>query len=236
MSFNPYEFDRTPAAGRVQTLAEYTSRTFLWMVLGLLTTFCTALVLWMTGLVYPLMQMHLVLLIATLILSITMATRIERMSVGAAKAMFIAFSAIFGVDMAVYLVVFGLPSVITTFLATALYFAALAAYGHFTHADLSKLSTILFSGLVFLVIYGVLSLFIPGMQGMDRVVSLIGIAVFLGYTAYDTQKIRSYYYYYSGYPDMLEKASVFSALQLYLDFLNLFIYLLRYFNSNSNRD
>ena len=232
MSFNPYEFDRSPSVGRVQTLAEYTSRTFLWMVLGLLTTFCTALVLWMTGLVFPLMHMHLVLLIATLILSITMATRIEKMSVGAAKGMFLAFSAIFGVDMAVYLVVFGLPSVIMTFLATALYFGALAAYGHFTHADLSRLRTILFSGLIFLVVFGVLSMFIPGMRGMDRMVSLIGIAVFLGYTAYDTQKIRSYYYYYSGYPDMLEKASVFSALQLYLDFLNLFVYLLRYFNSN----
>lgn len=235
MSFDPYEFDRSPAAGgRVETLAEYTSRTFLWMVLGLMVTFCTALVLWMTGMIRFVINFQLILLIATLILSITMATRIERMSVGAAKGIFLAFSAIFGVDMAVYLVVFGLPSVIITFLATALYFGVLAAYGHFTRTDLSSLRTILFSGLIFLVIFGVLSLFIPGMAGMNRIVSLIGIAVFLGYTAYDTQKIRSYYYYYSGYPDMLEKASIFSALQLYLDFLNLFIYLLRYFNDRKD--
>jgi hypothetical protein len=71
-------------------------------------------------------------------------------------------------------------------------------------------------------------MFIPGFQAADRIICLVGIAIFLGYTAYDTQKIRAYYHYYAGYPDMLDKASIFSALQLYLDFLNLFLYLLRF--------
>ena len=71
-------------------------------------------------------------------------------------------------------------------------------------------------------------MFIPGLAAMDRAVCLIGIVVFLGYTAYDTQRIQAFYSYYSGYPDMLEKASIFSALQLYLDFINLFLYLLRF--------
>mgnify|MGYP000345900814 CR=1 FL=1 len=62
----------------------------------------------------------------------------------------------------------------------------------------------------------------------DSISCLIGIAVFLGYTAYDTQRIRAFYHYYAGYPDMLEKASIFAALQLYLDFVNLFLYLLRF--------
>ena len=66
------------------------------------------------------------------------------------------------------------------------------------------------------------------MSAFDRVVCLVGIALFLGYTAYDTQKIKAYYSYYSAYPDMLAKASIFSALQLYLDFINLFLYLLRF--------
>ena len=60
------------------------------------------------------------------------------------------------------------------------------------------------------------------------------IAIFLGYTAYDTQKIKAYYNYYAGYPDMLEKASIFSALQLYLDFINLFLYLLRFLGRRRN--
>ena len=124
--------------------------------------------------------------------------------------------------------VFQMTSFILIFLLTALYFGALAAYGYLTKADLSRLGPILFSGLIFLVIFGLLSMFIPGLAAMDRAVCLIGIVVFLGYTAYDTQRIQAFYSYYSGYPDMLEKASIFSALQLYLDFINLFLYLLRF--------
>ncbi len=236
MSFDPYEFDRSAQNQRsVETLGEYTSRTFLWMVLGLMITFATVIVCWMSGFVFYVVHAHILILIATLVLSFTMTSRIERMSVGSAKAIFIAFSVLFGLTMSVYLLIFDLMSVIWTFLATALYFGVLAAYGHFTHTDLSSLRPILFSGLIFLVGYSILSLFIPGLNALDRIVSVIGIAVFLGYTAYDTQKIRSFYFYYSGYPDMLEKASVFSALNLYLDFLNLFVYLLRFLgNRKSN--
>lgn len=235
MSFDPYEFDRDMnQVGQMETLGQYTARTFLWMVLGLLVTFGVALACWLTGVVVYVWSFQIVILIATLIMSFTMASRIERMSVGTAKAMFIAFSVLFGLTMSIYLLIFDLPSLILVFLATAVYFAALAAYGHFTRADLSGLRTILFSGLIFLIVFGVLSMFIPWLAAMDRIVCIIGIAVFLGFTAYDTQKIRSYYHYYAGFPDMLEKASIFSALQLYLDFINLFLYLLRFMGRRKN--
>ena len=235
MSFDPYEFDRDMnPVGQMETLGQYTARTFLWMVLGLLVTFGVALACWLTGVVVYVWSFQIVILIATLIMSFTMASRIERMSVGTAKAMFIAFSVLFGLTMSIYLLIFDLPSLILVFLATAVYFAALAAYGHFTRADLSGLRTILFSGLIFLIVFGVLSMFIPWLAAMDRIACIIGIAVFLGFTAYDTQKIRSYYHYYAGLPDMLEKASIFSALQLYLDFINLFLYLLRFMGRRKN--
>ncbi len=235
MSFDPYEFDRDMnPVGQMETLGQYTARTFLWMVLGLLVTFGVALACWLTGVVVYVWSFQIVILIATLIMSFTMASRIERMSVGTAKAMFIAFSVLFGLTMSIYLLIFDLPSLILVFLATAVYFAALAAYGHFTRADLSGLRTILFSGLIFLIVFGVLSMFIPWLAAMDRIACIIGIAVFLGFTAYDTQKIRSYYHYYAGFPDMLEKASIFSALQLYLDFINLFLYLLRFMGRRKN--
>ena len=235
MSFDPYEFDRDMnQVGQMETLGQYTARTFLWMVLGLLVTFGVALACWLTGVVVYVWSFQIVILIATLVLSFTMASRIERMSVGTAKAMFIAFSVLFGLTMSIYLLIFDLPSLILVFLATAVYFAALAAYGHFTRADLSGLRTILFSGLIFLIVFGVLSMFIPWLAAMDRIVCIIGIAVFLGFTAYDTQKIRSYYHYYAGFPDMLEKAAIFSALQLYLDFINLFLYLLRFMGRRKN--
>ena len=177
---------------------------------------------------------QLIFLIATLILSITMVRRIERMSVGTAKSIFIAFSALFGFTISIYLYLYDLTSVVFVFLATAVYFGILAAYGYLTKRDLSGFGPILFSGLIFLIVFAVISLFIPGFTMLDQMVCLVGIAVFLGYTAYDTQKIKAYYSYYAGYPDMLEKASIFSALQLYLDFLNLFLYLLRFLGNRRN--
>ena len=230
MSFNPYEFDRGYASSRGDTLGQYTAKTFLWMVLGLLITFGVAVACWTTPLyaIYYIPYVHLIVLVATLVISFTMVRRLERMAVGTAVGLFVLFSALFGVTMSIYLLVFDLTSVVLCFLLTAVYFGALSAYGFLTKRDLSNLRTILFSGLIFLIIFGLLSMFIPGLAALDRIVCLVGIAVFLGYTAYDTQKIKAYYNFYSVSPDMLAKASIFSALQLYLDFINLFLYLLRF--------
>jgi len=239
MSFDPYEFDRsyTPYS-EVESLSQYTVKTFLWMVLGLLVTFGVAILCWVTdATLYALRASSytpVIVLIATLIISFSMVGLIEKMSVTTARVLFLVFSALFGFTMSVYLYIFEFGTLIFAFLATAVYFGALAAYGHFTKTDLSGLRPILFSGLIFLLIFGIISLFIPSFGMLDRVVCLVGIAIFLGYTAYDTQKIKSYYSYYAGYPDMLEKASVFSALQLYLDFINLFLYLLRYMGNRKN--
>lgn len=239
MSFDPYEFDRDyGSSNRVVLEGEYVAQTFLWMVLGLMVTFGVAIVCWITDLTWyvnvyaPFIQ--LIVLIATLVMAFTMSARIERMSVGTARSIFLAYSALFGFTLSVYLYLFDLGSLIFVFLATAVYFAVLAVYGHLTKRSLAGVGPILFSGLIFLVVFGIFSLFIGGLSAFDTVVCLIGIAVFLGYTAYDTQRIREYYHYYAGYPDMMEKASIFSALQLYLDFINLFLYLLRFLGRNRN--
>ena len=239
MSFDPYEFDRSMVPeGQLETIGQYTAKTFLWMVLGLMITFGVAIACWITDATYYALiyipGVYLIPLVITLILSVTMVRRIERMSVGSAKAIFIAFSALFGFTISIYLYIFEFTSVIFVFLATAVYFGALAAYGYLTKRDLSGFGPILFSGLIFLIVFGFISLFIPAFTVMDQMVCLLGIAIFLGYTAYDTQKIRAYYNYYAGYPDMLTKASIFSALQLYLDFVNLFLYLLRFLGSRRN--
>lgn len=99
-----------------------------------------------------------------------------------------------------YLYIFEFGSLIFVFLATAAYFAVLAAYGYFTKADLTRLRPILFTGLVFLFVFALVSLFIPGFTALDRIFCLAGIAIFLGYTAYDTQKIKAYYNYYAATP------------------------------------
>lgn len=239
MSFDPYEFDRDyDASRRVITESQYTTQTFLWMVLGLMITFGVAVFCWVTNAtIYALVYVpyiHLIVLIATLVMAYTMSARIEKMAVGTARSIFIAFSALFGFTMSIYLYLFELGSIIFVFLATAVYFGVLAAYGHFTKRNLAGLGPILFSGLIFLVIFGLVSLFIPALTAFDTIICLIGIAVFLGYTAYDTQRIRAYYHYFASYPDMMAKASIFSALQLYLDFINLFLYLLRLLGKSRN--
>lgn len=232
MSFDPYEFDRGYASSMGDTLGQYTAKTFLWMVLGLLVTFGVAVGGWVTGIASHIIIMYpivpLLALAATLIISFTMVHRLEKMAVGTAITLFVVFSALFGFTMSIYFYRYSLEILAFSFLLTAVYFGALAAYGYLTKRDLSGIRPILFSGLIFLIVFGLLSLFIPALDMFDRVVCLVGIATFLGYTAYDTQKIKAFYSYYSASPDMLAKASIFSALQLYLDFINLFLYLLRF--------
>ena len=238
MSFDPYEFDRNYASSQGETLGQYTAKTFLWMMLGLLVTFGVAVGCWVTNTtVYSLVYIpavHIIALIAPIVLSVVFARRIEKMSVGAAIGIFVAYAAILGFTMSIYLLLYDLTALILCFLLTSVYFGALAAYGFFTKRDLSGLRTILISGALFLLVFWVLSLFIPGVMMFERIICMIGIAVFLGFTAYDTQKIRAFYNYYSASPDMLAKASIFSALQLYLDFINLFLYLRRFLGSRKN--
>lgn len=238
MSFNPNEFDRSYSMSQGDTLGQYTAKTFLWMVLGLLVTFSVAVGCWITNAflyaVYYVPYIHIIVLIATLVLSVTMAHRIEKMAVGTAITMFVIFSALFGFTLSIYLYVYKLTILAFCFLLTAVYFGALAAYGYLTKRDLSNLRTILFSSTLFLLIFGLASMFIPALNMFDRIVCFIGIATFLAWTAYDTQKIKAFYNYYSASPDMLAKASIFSALQLYLDFINLFLYLLRFLGNKRN--
>ena len=238
MAFDPYEFDRSYAPrGQTESLGQYTVKTFWWMFLGLAVTFGVALAGYLTQAIWYVFLIpawEILLLVAELAVVFILVGRLERLSVPAARAMFFLYSALNGVVFSAYFLLFGVSSVIFVFAATALYFGAVAAYGYFTKTDLSSLRGLLTVSLVFLLIYALLSWFIPFFGFMDWVVSLIGIAVFMGFTAYDTQKIKSLYYYYSGDQEMLQRASVYAALQLYLDFINLFVYLLRFLGSRRN--
>lgn len=217
--------------GMVETVGRYTARTFLWMFAGLAVTFGVALAGYITGFSIRLLFnsfTYIGLAIAQIAVVIVLSARIDSLSVPAARFLFFAYAALTGVTFSVYFILFDVASLVLVFGVTALYFGAMAAFGYATKADLSRIRTVLTGGLIFLVAVGFLSLFIPGLQAMDRIYCLIGIAVFLGFTAYDTQKIKALHAYYGHDPEMAAKASVFAALQLYLDFINLFLYLLRF--------
>lgn len=125
-----------------------------------------------------------------------------------------------------YFLIYALPSMVFIFGATALFFGIMAVVGYTTRADLSNLRNFLVGGLVFLLVFWVAAMFI-NLERFEIIACTVGIFIFLVFTAYDTQKIRAYHQVYAQNPQMAKKASIFSALQLYLDFINLFIYLLR---------
>ncbi len=218
------------------TLSQYVVRTFTWMFIGLLVTFGIAYGGYATGMilyVFTVPYLPIILLVAEVALVMILAACIQKLSVGAARALFIGYAILNGVVFSVYFLLFELTSLILIFAMTALYFGVFALYGHCTKRDLSGLRPILVGGLIFLLVVGLLSMFLP-LGALDRIICLIGVAIFLGFTAYDTQKIKSFYAYYSTDGAMLEKASVFSALQLYLDFVNIFLYLLRFMGKRKN--
>ena len=233
MQLNGFDYDeRSGYAG--ESIGAYTVKTFTWMFLGLLATFAVALFGYATGTilyVFAIPYFHIILLVAELAVVLVLSARLHKLRVGTARTLFFAYAVLNGIVFSAYFLIFEMLSLILVFAMTALYFGGMALYGYFTKTDLSRLRPILVGGLIFLIIFSLLSLFLP-LEAADRVVCLIGVAIFLGFTAYDTQKIRTCYQAYQSDQAMLERASIFSALQLYLDFINLFLYLLRFLGKN----
>lgn len=217
------------AAQEYEPLNRYTAKTFGWMFAGLLVTFLVAMTAYMTGLVWYVFAIPyavLVLGIAEVAVVLYMSARINKVSVGTARALFLTYSVLNGVVFSAYFLIYALPSMVFIFGATALFFGIMAAVGYTTRADLSNLRNFLLGGLLFLLVFWVAAMFI-NLERFEIVACTVGIFIFLVFTAYDTQKIRAYHQVYAQDPQMARKASIFSALQLYLDFINLFIYLLR---------
>ena len=229
MSFNPYEFDRSYRVEGDYPFGLYMSNVFLWMFLGLMITFGVAIGAWMSGVALVVLSFggFLGITIAQFVSVIALSAFVERLSVGAARGWFVAYSVLTGLTVSVNLYVFELGSLVFVFLITALFFGALGLYGHRTQSDLSGLRPYLISGLVVLIVYGIISIFIP-MGVADVAMTLVGVLLFLAFTAYDVQRSRYFYEAYLHNHAMLEKVAIYSALQLYLDFINLFLRLLSY--------
>lgn len=228
-NMNQYYGSAYEAAKEHEPLDRYTAKTFGWMFMGLMVTFLIAVVGYATGMVwyvFAVPQMVLVLGIAELGVVLYLSARITKVSVGTARALFIVYSVLNGVVFSAYFLMYELTSLVLVFGATSLFFGIMAAVGYFAKVDLSRLRNFLVGGLVFLMIFWVASIFI-NLQSFEIAACTVGVFIFLLFTAYDTQKIRAYHQAYCYDGEMAGKASIFAALQLYLDFINLFIYLLR---------
>jgi len=220
-----------------EPLNVYTTKTFGWMFLGLLVTFGTAIAFSAGGGLYYLLTLGMpavfALCIAELVLVMVLSARLGKMSIAGARGLFFAYAILNGVTFSAVFFAYDVQILLSVFALTALYFGALAAYGWLTKRDLSGLGTILGFSVLFLLVFWVLSMFLP-LGAFERIICFIGLAVFMGCTAYDTQRIKHLHAEYGEDYEMSKKASIFAALQLYLDFINIFLYVVRLLGLNSS--
>lgn len=157
----------------------------------------------------------------------------NKMSTTTLKAMFWGFAVTMGLSLSTIFLVYSPLAIAQAFFATAAGFAALSLYGYTTKKDLSAFGTFLIIGLVGLIVASLINLFVQS-GPLGLVISGVGVLLFAGLTAYDTQRTKSMYFQVAGYPELIGKAVVMSALSLYLDFINMFLFILRLFGSSRN--
>lgn len=206
-------------------------KTFGWMAMCLLITALTAMGFVNSGLFYHIASSGAMwlLIIAELVLVFVLSARINKMSVATATIMLIVYSALNGVTLSFIFVVYSLGSIAKTFFITTGMFGVMALVGATTKRDLSKLGSILFMALIGLIIASLVNIFLRS-SGLDWIISLIGVVLFTALTAYDVQRVKQLAAESDLYDDMqVGRLAVISALSLYLDFINLFLYLLRFF-------
>jgi FtsH-binding integral membrane protein len=154
---------------------------------------------------------------------------INRLSTGTAQLLYWAYAAVMGLSMASIFLVYTGTSIAQTFFATAGAFAGLSLYGYTTKKDLSAFGTFLIMGVIGILVASLINLWVQS-SAFGLAISILGVLIFAGLTAYDTQKLKSMYAYVAG-TDQMGKTVIMGALNLYLDFINMFMFLLRLFGT-----
>ncbi|AOI95611.1 Bax inhibitor-1/YccA family protein [Burkholderia sp. LA-2-3-30-S1-D2] len=212
-------------------LRQYVRRIYNYMAGGLALTGAVAYLGASTGFYRSIAgtPVFWVLLLAPLALVMFLSFRIEHISFGAAQISFWAYAALVGLSLSGIFLVYTGESIARVFFISAATFGATSLYGYTTRADLSRFGSFLFMGLIGIIIAGVVNLFLVS-SALQFVVSVIGVLVFTGLTAYDTQRIKRIYIADEEY-EIAGKKAILGALALYLDFLNLFLMLMRLFGN-----
>ena len=212
------------------SLQGFMARSFKWMFLGLLiffvTGFTVANVEPLALLVYSNPILMIILAFAEIIMVIRLSAGLMRMSVSAARNSFIGYSVISGIFFSSVFIVFDLSVVMYTFLITGVLFGIMAIAGSKTDVDLTKFSSLFFFGLIGIIIVSIINIFL-GSDKLEFGISIVAILLFLGITAWDVQRLKRMYYAFSNDGELTNKVAIYGALQLFLDFVNIFYYLLR---------
>ena len=223
-----------PRAARDVGLRSYMLSVYNYMASGVLLTGIVAMVFANSSLIQLLFNqatgrpsiLYWVALLAPLGVVMWLQFGINRISTGTAKALFFLYAGLLGVSLSTLFLVYTGGSIAQTFFATSAAFLGLSLYGYTTKKDLSGFGTFLIMGVVGLFVAMMINMFLRS-PAMDMAISAIGVLLFAGLTAYDTQKIKSQYLAVGG-TAMAVKASILGALQLYLDFINMFLFMLRF--------
>lgn len=163
---------------------------------------------------------------------IWLSSRVMRMSMGAATLLFVLYSVLTGVTFTTIFLVFDLGTIATTFFVTAGTFLAMSLIGYATKMDLSRVGNVLIMMLVGLIIATIVNIFLAS-DTLYWIITYAGVIIFVGLIAYDTQKIKDLFLEYGSADESGQKLALLGALTLYLDFINLFLFLLRIFGGNS---
>lgn len=216
---------------------------FSWMTLALvLTTVCSMLFAYIPELRQTLLTIEngqitdvsmfaYVAMFAPLGLVLLIGFRYQKMSFPLLTGCFLAYSILNGISLSFIFFVYSIGSITTCFLSATALFGLFAAAGYFTQTDLTKLGSILMIGVFGLIIASLINYFAKS-EAMDYMISFIGVAIFTGLTAYDVQKIKNYGSRISE-GESMAKISIMGALNLYMDFLNIFLFLLRLFGNRN---
>jgi hypothetical protein len=212
-------------------------RVFAWMTLALGITALVALTVvgnpeWLRAVVSN-RWLFFGIIIGQLALVMFLSAQIGRLSVPVASLMFLFYAVLNGVIFSVLFVAYTHTSIATAFFVTAGTFAVMSAYGYFTKADLSRFGQLIFMGLVGIILASLVNLFLKN-DTMYWIITYVGVFIFIGLIAYDTQKIKAMAFAAENDAVALRKASLMGALALYLDFINLFLLILRFFGGRRN--
>jgi uncharacterized protein len=173
-----------------------------------------------------------VVIFAPLAMVFFLSFRINSMSVGAAQVTFWVFAALIGVSLSTVFLVYTATSITQTFFVTAAAFGALSLYGYTTKRDLSAMGSFLIMGVFGLIIAMLVNLFLAS-SALQFAISALGVLIFAGLTAYDTQKIKNMYDYVASDETMVGRSAIMGALRLYLDFINMFMFLLQFMGNRN---
>ena len=210
--------------------AAFMRKVYAIMAFGLGATGLTALVVFnsnaATQFIFGTPGVYLGLIIAELVMVFTFASLARRMSAVGAAALFYVYAILNGLTLSVVFLIYTKGSIASTFFVTAGTFGAMSAYGYVTKRDLTSVGNFMFMGLIGLILASVVNLFL-GSEMVYWVTTYAGILIFVGLTAYDTQKIKELNVIGNAGTDEDHKEAIHGALILYLDFINLFLYLLR---------